>query len=207
MCRERAAALALRAWRASAPDGYTFVIGQLTRVCPQQRCLQCVVRSAGGFRARRAADHSAAMVDRAQRTPGQRSEGVDRLAEGQSRQRLAGHHRRWQPLARLRRALPEPNGDASIIRPLSRRRSCLARSRGRADRSLDAGGVEHAAVGPRRPIKALAVLDKARWASAPDVPTADEAGIPGLHMPFWHGLLGAQGSAERGDRQAQRRRR
>jgi tripartite-type tricarboxylate transporter receptor subunit TctC len=37
-------------------------------------------------------------------------------------------------------------------------------------------------------IKALAVLDKARWASAPDVPTADEAGIPGLHMPFWHGF-------------------
>ena len=37
-------------------------------------------------------------------------------------------------------------------------------------------------------IKALAVLDKARWASAPEVPTADEAGIPGLHMPFWHGF-------------------
>ena len=42
-------------------------------------------------------------------------------------------------------------------------------------------------------IKAFAVLDKARWASAPDVPTADEAGMPGLHMPFWHGILGAEG--------------
>jgi tripartite-type tricarboxylate transporter receptor subunit TctC len=37
-------------------------------------------------------------------------------------------------------------------------------------------------------IKAFAVLDKARWAAAPDIPTADEAGVPGLHMTVWNGL-------------------
>jgi tripartite-type tricarboxylate transporter receptor subunit TctC len=42
-------------------------------------------------------------------------------------------------------------------------------------------------------IKALAVLDKERWASAPEVPTTDEAGIPGLHMPFWHGFWAPKG--------------
>jgi len=37
-------------------------------------------------------------------------------------------------------------------------------------------------------IKALAVLGKNRWFAAPDVPTIDEAGVPGLHISFWHGL-------------------
>ncbi len=37
-------------------------------------------------------------------------------------------------------------------------------------------------------IKAFALLTKSRWAQAPDVPTADEAGVAGLSMPFWHGL-------------------
>ena len=36
-------------------------------------------------------------------------------------------------------------------------------------------------------IKAFALLSKSRWAQAPDVPTAEEAGVP-LSMPFWHGL-------------------
>jgi tripartite-type tricarboxylate transporter receptor subunit TctC len=43
-------------------------------------------------------------------------------------------------------------------------------------------------------IKAFALLTKSRWAPAPDVPTADEAGVPGLHMPFWHGLWVPQGT-------------
>jgi tripartite-type tricarboxylate transporter receptor subunit TctC len=37
-------------------------------------------------------------------------------------------------------------------------------------------------------IKAFAVTSKERLASAPDVPTVDEAGLPGLHVSVWHGL-------------------
>ena len=37
-------------------------------------------------------------------------------------------------------------------------------------------------------LKAFAVLSKARWWAAPDVPTMDEAGVSGLHASFWHGL-------------------
>jgi tripartite-type tricarboxylate transporter receptor subunit TctC len=37
-------------------------------------------------------------------------------------------------------------------------------------------------------VKAYAMLAKDHWARATDIPTVDEAGIPGLHMPFWHGL-------------------
>ena len=32
------------------------------------------------------------------------------------------------------------------------------------------------------------MLSPARWAAAPDIPTIDEAGLPGFQMTFWHGL-------------------
>ncbi|MBV8393137.1 MAG: tripartite tricarboxylate transporter substrate binding protein BugD [Alphaproteobacteria bacterium] len=37
-------------------------------------------------------------------------------------------------------------------------------------------------------IKAYAVTAKARLASAPDVPSVDEVGLPGLYISVWHGL-------------------
>ncbi|MGE0630299.1 MAG: Bug family tripartite tricarboxylate transporter substrate binding protein, partial [Hyphomicrobiaceae bacterium] len=42
-------------------------------------------------------------------------------------------------------------------------------------------------------IKAFALLSKTRWSQAPDVPTAEEAGVP-LAMPFWHGLWVPRGT-------------
>jgi tripartite-type tricarboxylate transporter receptor subunit TctC len=37
--------------------------------------------------------------------------------------------------------------------------------------------------------KAYAVLSRNRWPGAPDVPTIDEAGLPGIYIPFWHGFF------------------
>ena len=37
-------------------------------------------------------------------------------------------------------------------------------------------------------IKAYAVTDKTRLAAAPDIPTVDEEGVPGLHISIWHAL-------------------
>lgn len=43
-------------------------------------------------------------------------------------------------------------------------------------------------------IKPYAVLSKERWAAAPDIPTIDEAGVPGFYMTFWHGLWVPKGT-------------
>ena len=43
-------------------------------------------------------------------------------------------------------------------------------------------------------IKALAVMSKARWSAAPEVPTSDEAGIPGLHFGTWNGFWAPKGA-------------
>src|SRR5262249_2678059 len=43
-------------------------------------------------------------------------------------------------------------------------------------------------------IQAVAVLTQKRWFAAPDVPTIDEAGVPGLHFPFWRGMWAPKGT-------------
>jgi tripartite-type tricarboxylate transporter receptor subunit TctC len=43
-------------------------------------------------------------------------------------------------------------------------------------------------------IKTYATMAKARWWAAPDVPTMEEAGVPGLYASFWHGLWVPKGT-------------
>lgn len=37
-------------------------------------------------------------------------------------------------------------------------------------------------------VKAFAVTSRLRLATAPDIPTVDEAGLPGLYISYWHGI-------------------
>jgi tripartite-type tricarboxylate transporter receptor subunit TctC len=43
-------------------------------------------------------------------------------------------------------------------------------------------------------IKAYAVTAKSRLASAPEIPTVDEAGLPGFHVSIWYGLRAPKGT-------------
>ena len=45
-------------------------------------------------------------------------------------------------------------------------------------------------------IKAYAVMSRERWFAAPDVPTTDEAGVPGVHVGTWHGLWMPKGTPD-----------
>jgi tripartite-type tricarboxylate transporter receptor subunit TctC len=45
-------------------------------------------------------------------------------------------------------------------------------------------------------IKAYAVTAKQRLAAAPDIPSADEAGLPGFHAMNWQGLWAPKGTAK-----------
>ena len=45
-------------------------------------------------------------------------------------------------------------------------------------------------------IKVYAVMDKARLASAPDIPTVDEAGLTGLYISSWYGLWAPKGAPQ-----------
>jgi tripartite-type tricarboxylate transporter receptor subunit TctC len=43
-------------------------------------------------------------------------------------------------------------------------------------------------------LQAYAVTSKARLAVAPDIPTVDEAGLPGFYISVWHGLWSSKGT-------------
>jgi tripartite-type tricarboxylate transporter receptor subunit TctC len=43
-------------------------------------------------------------------------------------------------------------------------------------------------------LKSYAVMARTRWAAAPDIPTIDEAGVPGLYASYWHGLWVPKGT-------------
>jgi tripartite-type tricarboxylate transporter receptor subunit TctC len=43
-------------------------------------------------------------------------------------------------------------------------------------------------------VRAFAVTSKQRLTAAPDIPTVDEAGLPGFYMTVWHGLWVAKGT-------------
>lgn len=43
-------------------------------------------------------------------------------------------------------------------------------------------------------IKAFGMLTEKRWPGAPDIPTLDEQGLPGLAMPYWNGLWVRKGT-------------
>jgi tripartite-type tricarboxylate transporter receptor subunit TctC len=43
-------------------------------------------------------------------------------------------------------------------------------------------------------VKAYAVTANKRFAAAPDIPTVDEAGLPGLYMNVWHGIWAPKGT-------------
>jgi len=43
-------------------------------------------------------------------------------------------------------------------------------------------------------LKALAMMSKQRWWGAPEIPTVDEAGVPGLYGSYWHGMWVPKGT-------------
>jgi len=45
-------------------------------------------------------------------------------------------------------------------------------------------------------VKAYAIMDKDRLASAPDIPTTDEAGLPGFYASQWYGFFAPKGTPQ-----------
>ena len=173
----------------SAPDGYTIGFGQWTSHVGSGALYPMTFDLLEGPDAGRAADHRGAVADRPRRPAAEQSPGVDCLAEGQSR----------------RRRRPAPSAQASGTQlcliyfqqntrtnfqliPVSRHGANLHRPAGGTCRPDVPGGRADAATPRSGKIKAYAVMDAKRWFAAPEVPTTDEAGAPGLHMTFWYGL-------------------
>src|SRR5258707_3101961 len=45
-----------------------------------------------------------------------------------------------------------------------------------------------------RQVKPYAVMAKSRWVAAPDIPSGEALGVPGINISFWHGLWVPKGT-------------
>ena len=172
----------------------------------QWRVDEPALRRGEGFRADVADRRHAAMADQPQDPAGQRREGADRLAQGATRRPPARSASAARPISRRCRSRSRPartfqfvpyRGGAPLLQDL------LA---GQIDIAFGQAANYLAQVRSGQ-LKAFAVLSKQRWWAAPDVPTMDEAGVPGLHASFWHGLWAPKGTPKDDHRQARRRHR
>ena len=107
----------------------------------------------------------------------------------------------------LRRVLPEGDRHALSVRALSRRRAGDAGSGCRPDRP-DRLPTSRPSLPQIRAgnIKAYAVTGKSRLAAAPDIPTVDEAGVPGFYTSIWNALWAPKGTPKNDHRASSMRR-
>ena len=172
--------------------------------CVHRRDLQPVITTAEGSGAGDDAHVGADGVRRAKRLSAEQPEGAYRLDERPTR--TARLSARSASAAR-----PSVWATDSRKRSASHSSSCLIAARAaidagpdrRPDRSRLRRGVERRGASQGGKIKAYAVLSKTRWASAPEVPTIDEAVCRVSTMTFWHGLWVPKGTPHGCDRQAQ----
>ncbi len=111
--------------------------------------------------------------------PANQSQGTDRLAQGQLRQGHGGDRRRRFGRAHRRRVPAKPHRLAPAIRALSRHRAGVERSGRRPDRHHRRPGLEFDAADPLRPHPRLCDHRQEAAQAAPEIPTAEEAGLPG----------------------------
>jgi len=124
---------------------------------------------------------------------GEQFKGTDRLAEDQRRQdhgrqfrrRLAEPHRRHLVAANagLKWQMVPYRSAGLSMQDLAPHRRHRARC---------AGGGAAAVAGGN--IKTYAVAAKKRVAILPDIPTTDEAGLPGFYFSFWHAIWAPKGT-------------
>ena len=178
----------------AAPDGYTIVLGNWPSYVVNSAIFKTPFDYLQRLRADRAASGQS-LHHRGQERAAAHADRADRLAEGQSRQGVGRHRRRRLRPACQRRLFPEGDRHALPLRALSGRLVRRdARPRRRTHR-LQLRSGDHALPYMRQgQVRAYAITDSKRLASAPDIPTVDEAGAPGVYVIAWFGLWMPKGT-------------
>jgi tripartite-type tricarboxylate transporter receptor subunit TctC len=174
------------------PDGYTLSIGHASShitIWAVQPAVRAVARHDAGA----AVGGQPVVPVGASRARAHDAQGADRLAQGQPGQGIDGRRLRHAGPHRLARAQAAPRRGLPV-RALSWRRPRHAGPDiGQIDLLVDqaANSLPQLRGGK---IKAYAVLARERLKVAPEIPTVDEAGLPGFYVTTWHGLWAPRGT-------------
>ena len=177
----------------AAPDGYTLDVGQWDTHVANGATYPLAYDLMKDFEPVALISSNPFLILARKTLPADDLKGLIAWLEGQPRQGLAGDPDRG--LARRRHPVPEGT-------PARALRSCPIAAARPAMQDLVAGQIDmmiiQAAVALPQvrggAIKAYAVTAKSRFAAAPDVPTVDEAGLPGLHISGWFALFAPKGT-------------
>ena len=131
----------------------------------------------------------------AQNDAGQQSQRIDRLSACQSATRRTKAIPAWaRPATSAAYCSRRPSASRSTMVPYRGAGDFDRRPARRADRrdaqyARDFGGADES-----RPDQGLRGHSTNRIAMAPDVPTTDEAGLPGFYFTFWHAFWAPKGT-------------
>ena len=141
------------------------------------------------------ADRQRAAPDRRQESHRcERPAGIHRLAEGEPAQGIAGDRRRGRDVAYRRHILSANLRHALYAVPYRGAGPAMQDLiAGQIDMMIDPAANTLPQVRADR-IKAFAVTAKRRLAAAPDIPTVDEAGLPGFYVENWQGFFAPKGT-------------
>src|SRR5262249_1536576 len=154
----------------------------------QRRDLSASVRLAKGFRAHCTGRQQSAGDCHQVRHAGEGFEGIDRVAEGKSCKASQGTAGAGSPAHVSGIYFQNVTGTKFQFVPYRGAAPAMQDLvAGQIDLMIDQASNALQQVRAGR-IKAYAVTANARLPGATDIPTVDEAGLPGFYVPVWHGV-------------------
>ena len=175
----------------AAPDGYTIMMAHIAAISILPSLVsQAAVRRAKRFRAGVARRHRPQPARRASVGAGQERQGAHRAGESRGPASCNTHPRAPAPCS-------ISPASFSSCRPRSTCCTCRTKAAGSRSSISIAGQVhmDFDAVPPvinyvrQGKLRALAVTSAKRFSLLPDMPTIEEAGVPGFDMSTWWGIV------------------
>ena len=178
----------------ASPDGYTLILGLWSTHVINAAIFDLGYDVREGFRADRAVGDGAAGDRVAQRGAGAGPAESGRLAQGRARSATAA----------IVGVGSSPHIAGVFLEQLTQTRcgSCRIAAAALAAQDLLAGQVDLTILQPAvvlphvraGKLRAYAVTADARLTAAPEIPTVDEAGVPGLYVSAWSALFAPKGT-------------
>ena len=189
-----AGSLAVGRGARAAPDGYTLVMGDWSTHVVNAAMYDLQYDVVRDFEPVSLLPSAPQIIVTPNSVPATNLKELIAWIKANAEQGQLRHLRPRQPVACQRRAAAKRHRCEIPAGALSRRGAGDAGHGREHDPDFDVSGDGRAAAGARGHARAYAITAPKRSAAAPDIPTVDEAGLPGFHISLWWGFWMPKGT-------------